>query len=165
MTIVAPGRAWVILLATFAGGGCGSGRDRPFIPPSDSGVDAPADTSVIIPPPPSMGVSLTIRAARWTASDVLELRLLVGNAADGTPAPLVFSAFTLETDLSAILDARDRLLTSRPGRALRFRKRMRVRRLPARVRAYRRNVPITGLLLHGHEQLQQRQRHRSRRPQ
>lgn len=65
-----------------------------------------------IPPPsrpapiaPPGGVALGVEHVTWRHSTTLQVALTVASAADGLPASLVYTSFTLETDLGAIVDA------------------------------------------------------------
>jgi len=60
-------------------------------------------------------VALGVEYVAWRDSTRLEVALTVASAADGTPAPLAFIAFTLETDLGAIVDASSSSIETCPG--------------------------------------------------
>src|SRR5690606_23458282 len=110
---------WMVVLLAVMVASCvdsRSGRpgDRPG-PQGDGGPAAPADP-VEPPPPPPGGVSMAVGAATWSLDGShLFVEAAVGNAADGAPAPLVWTAFTLETEIGAILDAASLSAETCPG--------------------------------------------------
>lgn len=59
---------------------------------------------------------MAVGAATWSLDGShLFVEAAVGNAADGAPAPLVWTAFTLETEIGAILDAASLSAETCPG--------------------------------------------------
>lgn len=58
-----------------------------------------------VEPPTPGGVAVTIAKSEWRGEATIRLEALVSNAADGAPAPLAWTAFSLETDGGALVDA------------------------------------------------------------
>ena len=85
----------------------GCADDRGTGPRRDSG-GSDSGTRPPLPPIPPGGVSVAVDSASWRSDEggsLLRLAVRVGSAADGTPAPLVYTAFSLETNIGAVLAA------------------------------------------------------------
>jgi hypothetical protein len=87
---------WACSLALLAAGCVVDERSPPGDPAPDGGA-TPA-------PIPATGVALTVEATQWIDGSTLAVQVVVGNAVGGAPAPLVASAFSLETSLGAIVE-------------------------------------------------------------